>query len=490
MEYQEKKHDAAGSGFIFSGRDWAILAAALTISCIVCFGFVSLEWLPGIGVTGFVFACVGTALVSLRGAARYTRANILLLAGGLLLAAIYGIYANEEMRLLNLPVTAAAIMLALYHIAGAQAGELAHPAVLPDTALNLLGDAVIHMPKPFRALAGLSRRKPAGIKGLEIGLVISLPLLAAVLALLSSSDAVFGAGLTNLLRALSMEALLPAARKAVGSILLGLVLFSLLYALRHPAHTQRIHRRLPALPAASHTVVLTALNAVYAIFVYVQFAYFFGGAESAAMTGGFAQYARSGFFELVIIAMINLSVILLSLHASEKHGIVRALSGLLLVMTGIILVSAARRIGLYIGIYGLSLLRLLTLWATAVILIALLFSAIRLLRPGFPLFPALLAVLLSSWLALNLSNPAARIADWNAAAYLKGQMQSVDTGYMASLSIDALPALNRLSLQGLPEADEAIITIQKKGRPPWYAWSLSYLQREAISGVSSVNGAE
>jgi hypothetical protein len=489
MEKEKTEGALSGGATVFSQREWGMLLASFLIACVVCFGFASLDWLPGIGVTGFVYACVGTALFSLRGQVRYTRANILLLIGGLLLAAVYGIFANEEMRLLNLPVVAATVMAALYHIAGAQAGELSCPAVLPDTALNLMRDAFAHTPKPFKALAGLTRKKPAVTKGLGTGLCISIPILAVVLALLASSDAVFGAGLNSLLKAVSMETLLPNAKKVGCSILLGLVLFSLLYALRHPKDTRRVHRRLPAMPVPGYAVVLTALNAVYALFVYVQFAYLFGGAGSAVMTGGWAQYARSGFFELVIIAVINLSVTLLSLSASEKHGIVRALCGMLLIMTGIILFSAARRMGLYIGEYGLSLLRLLTLWAAAVILIALLLTAVRLLKPGFPLFPALLAAAVSAWLAFNLSNPAARIAGWNATAYLRGSLQTVDTGYMSSLSIDALPALRQLSQQGHPGANEAIEAILKRGSPPWYAWSLPYRQWGNISAETSAGGA-
>ena len=35
---------------------------------------------------------------------------------------------------------------------------------------------------------------------------------------------------------------------------------------------------------------------VYAVFCYIQVRYLFGGIETALLQGGYAQYARSGFF--------------------------------------------------------------------------------------------------------------------------------------------------------------------------------------------------
>lgn len=48
------------------------------------------------------------------------------------------------------------------------------------------------------------------------------------------------------------------------------------------------------------------LCALYALFAAVQFIYLFGGREAVAMRGGYAQYARNGFFELVVICALNL----------------------------------------------------------------------------------------------------------------------------------------------------------------------------------------
>ena len=166
------------------------------------------------------------------------------------------------------------------------------------------------------------------------------------------------------------------------------------------------------------------------------------------MAGGWAEYARSGFFQLVAVAALNLAVC--SIFSSNRRFyargglLLRILFALMLGCTAVILASAFWRMRLYILAFGLSLLRLATLWAMLVIAVCVLAASWKLYKPAFRFWSALFAFGLASWCLLCLACPDAIIANYNVNAYLDGELQQVDTEYLGSLSPDTLPALARL----------------------------------------------
>ena len=166
------------------------------------------------------------------------------------------------------------------------------------------------------------------------------------------------------------------------------------------------------------------------------------------MAGGWAGYARSGFFQLVYVTIINLGLVLLGTDAgrfaSRGGKLLRALYGLLLALTAVILVSAFWRMRLYIDAFGLSILRLLTLWAMAVVCFSLLAAAWKLARPGARFFRAAGGFALALWCLMSLAGPARMIANHNVNQYLAGSLSEVDADYLRALGADALPALQAL----------------------------------------------
>ena len=186
------------------------------------------------------------------------------------------------------------------------------------------------------------------------------------------------------------------------------------------------------------------------------------------MAGGWAEYARSGFFQLVAVAAINLTLCLAGTDGERfaSHGgrLLRGLYALLLALTAVILASAFRRMCLYIDAYGLSVLRLLTLWAMAVIAFGILMAGWKLCRPGVSFFRAAGVFALGLWCAMALAGPGRLIANYNADRYLSGELTEVDAGYLRGLGCDALPALRALGEEtDTPPSDR-----------PWTQVSVSY----------------
>jgi len=209
---------------------------------------------------------------------------------------------------------------------------------------------------------------------------------------------------------------------------------------------------LPSLRLGSTEVAaaLAVLNLLFLVFVFVQVRYLFGGQGlvQARVHLTYAQYARHGFFELVVVALLALPLLLAAnAVVNGRSRVVRGLSAILVGLVFVVLVSALDRMRLYQREYGLTELRLyatgLILWM-AVVLVWFVLTVVRGRPRGFA-FGALVAGFLAT-LALNAVNPDAVIARTNLAR------PHVDVAYLGSLSDDAVPAL----LARLPRLDPPI----------------------------------
>lgn len=211
---------------------------------------------------------------------------------------------------------------------------------------------------------------------------------------------------------------------------------------------------------AEVTSVLGAVIVLFALFVGLQLRWLFGGAEAVLATTGLtlAEYARRGFFELVWVAALVLPLILgsratvIDTQVERRH---RLLSLILIALLIAIMVSAAMRMRLYIGYFGLTTDRFIASvmmsWL-ALVTVALLFS---LARAWFR--PLAAVIVLSGYavlLLVNVLNPDARVARVNAAR--AASVRAVDYAYLAKLSGDAVPDV----VQALRSSEPSPVTCQ------------------------------
>ncbi|MDP4105148.1 MAG: DUF4173 domain-containing protein, partial [Bacillota bacterium] len=120
---------------------------------------------------------------------------------------------------------------------------------------------------------------------------------------------------------------------------------------------------------------LIVLNLVYLLFTFVQFKYFFGGTLQGDFT--FAQYARKGFFELLFVSVINLSVLTVVLAFVKQETImlkhiIQIMLSMLVLLSAVILCSAFLRLAIYEDAYGFTFTRILA--HSFMILLALIFA--------------------------------------------------------------------------------------------------------------------
>jgi hypothetical protein len=212
---------------------------------------------------------------------------------------------------------------------------------------------------------------------------------------------------------------------------------------------KRAIESLPAMPTFSLGVVdvtaaLGSVAALFAIFVGLQLRWLFGGADVVLATTGLslAEYARRGFFELVVVAALVLPLILGSRAmltddaAMQRH---RNLSLVLLGLLGAIITSAVLRMQLYVANYGMSTDRLYAL--VFMLWLAVVFAAMlpTVLRGWTKPFAAITVISgFGTLFALNAVNPEAIVARANVN---RTSARGVDYAYLSRLSGDAMPVV-------------------------------------------------
>jgi len=425
----------------FSRREWLMLAAALVLAVLWFRGMSP----AGAGLPLFTLCVFGASFAFLGKNVRLTADALFLTAAALLTALSYAVWADGTVMALNFPLLLTVTSMALLALSGRAERTWREAGGLWDGVRLGVASLFVHFSKPFTAVARLFRGKKKNLFGILIGVLIAVPLLAAVISLLAAADEVFGGLFRELSAFLKRTDAAQEAWRVVRTVLLGAMFFSALFALGVPVKKRAgAGKAAPApLPSAPVLTVLALLDAVYAVFVAIQFAFLFGGAETASMHGGYAEYARSGFFQLAAVAVINLCAALLAASLGSGRA-VRILSLLLEGFTVVILASALKRMCLYISVYGMSLERAMTLWGMAFTAVCIAAAAVKTLKPSFRFWPVFFAVGVSLWLVFSFIGIDGRIADWNVDAYLSGSVQSVDLDYLSTLSPDALPALRRL----------------------------------------------
>nr|WP_236647070.1 DUF4173 domain-containing protein [Micromonospora acroterricola] len=344
------------------------------------------------------------------------------------------------------------------------------------------------------AVRGLRHTRPAGpgIGRIMTSLVVSAGLLVLFGLLFSSADAVFADLVTGLLPDISAGGAFGWLARL---LLIGLGLLGGAYLVSRPPNLDGL-RPAPTRPAhrLEWALPLALLNALFAAFVLVQLTVFFGGAGHVLRTAGltYAQYARGGFWQLLAVTALTLLVIAIAARRAPRATradrlLVRVLLGALTALSLVVVASALYRMQVYADAYGATRLRLVV--ATAELWLGLLFvlvgvAVVRLRAEWLPRLVIGTAVL--ALLGLALVNPDRLIADRNVDRYR--ETGRLDVGYLAGLSADAVPALDRL-----PEPLRACALREIAAELPrdglWAANLGRERARRHLDGISATAGA-
>lgn len=296
-----------------------------------------------------------------------------------------------------------------------------------------------------------NRGRWQGLWRVLLGLGIALPFLVIFAALFAAADAIFSQVMRNLL---NLDLLKNLPDLIAQLIWIGFVSWlsagALLMALDRARKANGIlNLEKPWTPIlklgfVEATTVLASVNALFALFVAIQFTYLFGGSANINVAGfTYADYARRGFFELVAVAVVTMGLLLALDWVARREGRMQTiafklLSLLLIALVLVMLASAFQRMSLYESAYGFTSLRLYThwfmLWMGAVFMLKA--AALWLARGQIFAFGSFLSLIVSL-VGFNLLNPDAFIAEQNVKRYL--ETGKLDADYAIAMSADATP---------------------------------------------------
>ncbi len=207
------------------------------------------------------------------------------------------------------------------------------------------------------------------------------------------------------------------------------------------------------------------MNLLYIIFSIIQFKYLFIGDLFLPRHFNYAAYARRGFFELLVVSLLNFSVILYTLFQVNKDNKklyiwIRNLVFLMGACTYIMIYSSFYRMHLYEQNYGYTYLRIFVYFFLFIESLLLLQTFIYIFRPEFNLTKIYIITILFFYTALNYVSIDALIAKNNIDRYFK--TGNIDMNYLEVLPSDAIPEITRLLESKNPEIVSSVKEYLKK----------------------------
>lgn len=455
-------------------------------------------WICIAAVVAIVCAGVGRAEV----AARDQR---ILLGAAILFAACFLLRDAPMLFALGIVATLTAVALVAWRRVGGSPVVMRMSAVALAWAhavlVSVFGAFAVlyHESRAFTQVNDAPWRRRALLVG--VGVLAAMPAVLIVGALLASADPAFG----SLITAWTM---LPFEEAVEHAIIIAVFAWPTAGWLRAvaaptevpPAALEFASRR----PGVDFLLVgpgLYMLAAMLAAYLGVQARALFGGAAYVEMTTGltYSEFARRGFFELVVVTGIVLVVLAFAdwlVDRTNDSAVrrYRSAAWLLIGLVAVLIASAVQRMALYVGFYGLTEERLYALAAMVWIASALAWFAGTVLRDRRTRFAIGVLATSAAWLlVLNVLNPERVIVATNVARAVAG-VRSFDAKYHAGLSADAVPSLLDAAetLRGPVDRCEEIVRgvheqwakrFAQVGWDDWRTWSVPRARVERLVDV-------
>lgn len=189
------------------------------------------------------------------------------------------------------------------------------------------------------------------------------------------------------------------------------------------------------LPTATIYTMLGLLCSLYIVFIGSQLPYFFSAFIGERPEGWqvYSEYARSGFFELCRIAAINLSVLtaanLLSKKLRRDSIPLKIFNSLLALLTLVLIATALSKMVMYIGVYGLSVRRLLPC-LFMVFLAVVCGGVVALQKWQYSIVRLAVGVGVVMLCTLCLLDPDSLVTRYNAERYISGTLNNFDVAIL------------------------------------------------------------
>ena len=260
-------------------------------------------------------------------------------------------------------------------------------------------------------------------------LLIILPLIIVILVLLSTADEIFANIFKTMFTFLdfskyfnNIDSIVIMVLRFVIIVIFTFYFMALFYFFckKHHLENELINENTKINDNFTIKILLVALNIIYLVFCYIQIKSLFLKNTSL----NYAQYARQGFFQLMVVSLINIVTILIAKKRENKdeyktNKFIDYMSIIMVGFTFIIVISAWVRMNYYESAYGYTLLRLLvycTLFTESILFIP---TILYILDKKINLAKSYFIIIIVMYLCMNFANFDNIIAKRNIDRYFK-----------------------------------------------------------------------
>lgn len=191
-------------------------------------------------------------------------------------------------------------------------------------------------------------------------LIIVFFIVGIVLILLSSADEIFAnlfSGIGNIFKNINIKSISSFVLRSILVIIIYILILNSIFKIQKENKKEINYlKNKKALDKFTVKLLLISLNLIYLIFCFIQVKSLFLERTNMNSSFNYANYARTGFFQLMFVTFINFIIILVTNRNSKKS--VKILNVLLVIFTIIIAISSMYRMYMYSSEYGFTYLRI------------------------------------------------------------------------------------------------------------------------------------
>ena len=320
-----------------------------------------------------------------------------------------------------------------------------------------------------KIFAALSRfRKTDGVKDKKYkqvlyGVLISLGLLIIVIPLMISAEAAFADFLENIFDKIHFDFDIGKfVWKVIAGTAIAMVFGGFLYTFTKDKMIGQVSAKEKEEGRDNTSVIITVLaimGFVFLVFAIVQFSSLFISKEAIVANTTFAKTAREGYFQLVVLSVINFIMVLVSIAAQKgenkkSKNIIRILTTYFTLLNVYLLISSGYKMTLYYDAYGLSVERLLVYILLAFEMIALIFLMIKIYKSNLKFIKIMVYVTVGFWAVVSMINIDAWVMKTNINRY--EQTGKIDMEYINMLSSDASKLIKQFYFDNYDKLDDGM----------------------------------
>lgn len=365
-----------------------------------------------------------------------------------LLSATYFIYNNKFFNTLNLFIIP---ILLIFMIFGLFKEKLKFNLVsilkilgIVFNPLNYVSEAFEKLSIYFKVKLNLNIIESKNSKKIFKALAITIPIVIFIIILLATADEefknIFASIFASLVNSLSKIDLAGIILRLILIVCCSFYLFLLFYYISNIYEKDDEGQENKSIvDTFTMKMILTSLNIVYLVFCIIQ-------VRTLIIRNNdinYAYYARQGFFQLMIVSIINLITILIAKKGEKTDKYINSMCLIMIVFTFAILIFSAIRMYFYESIFGYTLLRLLVYCSLATEAILLIPTIMYVLDKKIDLSKTYFGIVLTIYVLMNLSNLDNIIAKRNVDRYL--QTGKIDMYYLEQeIGTDAVNQILRI----------------------------------------------